>query len=448
MVNYPNTEIAREIFVLSDCVLVNFDTYSWYSNIPGSSTGTLGFVFEGYNTEFTNAILGIEASGNNTLMVYLAAETWEISLTNGVFNTIQVVTSTPPPVDIMVPILDAASNPIMGTCLAIYGERLYVGEGDLLKCSEVADPETFDVLNVIQISGGDGDNITALIPVTGGLVICKRNTTWVLYGDSYLDWQLTRSPIALCGAVNPWSEVHDGFRFMFVGRDNLYTGTLTGIQPITQTHAPLVQQITEAQRYDSFMISLPQDNGRIVVFLGSGDVLNVETILGGIFSWSPLLSAAAGSGCGNSMSDDDGKLLFVDTSGVIYKLIGDTDSGQKIQTKIIHGYTNMGTDRKKQFRRIMPKFGAEYPDNTVTMMVSADIDYRLSNDLGDINMSFKDLEFKTFEHNEISSDHYSNVHGALELHQSRGHVMAVMMSSSDRIVYTGCTVKYREVAAW
>jgi hypothetical protein len=72
----------------------------------------------------------------------------------------------------------------------------------------------------------------------------------------------------------------------------------------------------------------------------------------------------------------------------------------------------------------------------------------MTNDLGDITVAFRDLDVKAFEHSEVTADNYANVHGALNLHQSRGHCMAVMMNSSDRIIYTGCTVKYREVSAW
>ena len=90
----------------------------------------------------------------------------------------------------------AGGSPPFGKYVQVHKNRMFIaGVASLrsrLYYSDLADAETWPVLNFIDVGKGDGDTITGLTVLLDTLVIYKTNSVWMLTGSSSSDFVLRR----------------------------------------------------------------------------------------------------------------------------------------------------------------------------------------------------------------------------------------------------------------
>lgn len=114
-----------------------------------------------------------------------------------------------------------AGDPPRGYYTATHKNRLWMLRGSRLYFSDLLDVETWPVLNFIDISPNDGDTGTGLLPSGDYLIITKKNSTWLLIGDSIDNYSVRRLS-ATRGAIAPRSLVMMNELFVFVSDDGIY----------------------------------------------------------------------------------------------------------------------------------------------------------------------------------------------------------------------------------
>ena len=112
-------------------------------------------------------------------------------------------------------------DPPRGYYTVSHKNRLWMLRGSRLYFSELLDIEDWPILNFIDISPNDGDEATMLYPSGDYLIISKKNSMWILIGDSYDTFNVRRLS-ASRGCVAPRSVVMMDELLVFVSDDGVY----------------------------------------------------------------------------------------------------------------------------------------------------------------------------------------------------------------------------------
>ena len=370
----------------------------------------------------------------------LRSVTWrnKLILTNGAYNpfTFDGTTCT-----------DLGGSPPKSKYIAVYAGRLWFVDSsypNLVRFSDLEDYNVWDALNVINVRDGDGDTISGLAPLDGGLVITKYNSVWALYGTNISNMRLTTSPISEHAGCYAPDTLLTSAR-IFMGKDGLYTFDLASVRRLPPTHDVIINSIQWPQRQGAFAAYQSLYNRVIVSFPDTArTTLCVDLKFGCITSWSGLnvKSYVVPDAAGDSQ-----ELIIGDaTNGKLYLLNNhDNDDGTAIETLIWTAYRDMGGVRDKVFRMFQPEVEA------INAMQSSinyyyDVDYNAVSGVNPFSASVNSvLYWNSGKWNETAWGPVPRINDALWMHSARGKRVSYGIKSIDRIKLIGYTTKFREV---
>lgn len=245
-----------------------------------------------------------------------------------------------------------ASSPTTCKYILFRGDRLYAAgdnsKPNRLYFTDTGDPTTWTTgTNYIDIRDDDGDVITGLAVIQDTLVIYKRNSIWLLYGNDAASFQLQMSS-NLVGCDAPYSLVEFGNKHYFLDRigvyvfdgtnavnisENIYRDVLDNGNALADIPAgrldDAVGTIYERQYYLGYSRIGDAENGEIFVY-------NIR-----LNAWSRSEGISVSSFANWNGGDDEGQLYSGDYSGFARKHdIGTDDDGVDIETKYSSKYFN------------------------------------------------------------------------------------------------------------
>jgi hypothetical protein len=327
--------------------------------------------------------------------------------------------------------------------------RLWVVDSatGLIRFSDLETYDSWDALNIIRVRSGDGDTITGLAPLVGGMVITKQNSVFPVYGTSLADLRIEDPISDNFGCVATKTLLRTG---LFLGDSGLFSFNLNSLQPAFETHRTLIRALTQAQKAESFGIVHPRER-RAYINLGDGKTLAIcqqqridtSATYYSCFTWTGL-NAGCFALCDSA--GDDGSLLIGDkTNGIIYKLSNETDDdGIPIETLIATAYKDQGSAREKIWRFFIHEMEAVNVA-PATYRVSVDVDYSVLHQTLDyagdsINILTWDVD-NWDEKNWGPSERISNRYDF----DVRGNRVSFAVSSQSRLKFLGYITKFREV---
>jgi hypothetical protein len=332
---------------------------------------------------------------------------------------------------------DLAGSPPKFNIFCVHAAKLCavdIANPSQIRFSGLEDYDTWNALDVYNVRSNDADAITALDSQQNGLLICKRNSSWGLFGFDRYDFQMSTGPISPVGALNQ-DSVQNG---LFMGRDNFYIASLPNIQPMPDTHGITVQ------RYDSttHVRSCYSQKDAFALIAAGGDVYCLNAKFGGVITtWDSLNVGAL------AYAEDTGCILVADADdGHVYCLSGNDDDGTVYYTDIITPYLDMGMVRDKVFRNIHHRF--QILNGGHDLLVRADVDFAS-------RVRFSTTQFLTLNPLEWGIDSWGVSDWAAAsdarsdyvhwLHGQRGQYVSVGFKTASRVKFLGYTVKFKEV---
>lgn len=281
-------------------------------------------------------------------------------------------------------VADVASAPKF-SMFCVYAGRIWGVDPvspNLVQWSGLEDYTAYDPLDVLKIRDGDGDIITGIKPVPGGIFITKNNSCGMIRGTNRNNIQLDYPISENFGSVplNGNGILTFGGGGLFLGYNSLFQFSASDVNPVFSSHRPTIQLLSLAQKQASFAASHPVER-RAYFNLGSGDTLALfeqERIDTGeryyaAYTWKNL---NAGCFAIAHASGDDGSLLIGDKdNGFIYKLDNETDDdGTAIETLITTPYDDQGISKDKIWRYFQPELEV-ISSTAYSYLVSYDVDY-------------------------------------------------------------------------
>jgi hypothetical protein len=245
-------------------------------------------------------------------------------------------------------VTNLAGSPPKFIHLVLYGGRLWgidVATG-YIRFSGLETYDTWDALDLLTARSGDGDKLTALIPVSGGLLACKTKNIFPIYGTNRFDVSMGEA-ITGIGCMSADAALTG----IVMGADNWYLAGLSAVTPFPETHTPLLTNLTFAQKQAVFSAYQSRDR-RALYHLPTGETVVIDGKRNAITTWKGL--AATCFAMDDSVGDD-GRLLMGGTDGHVYMLSGTDDSGTSIETYIKLPYSDHGTGLDKEWRVFWPK---------------------------------------------------------------------------------------------
>ena len=332
---------------------------------------------------------------------------------------------------------DLSGAPPKFNIFCVHAAKLCVVDYDnpsQIRFSGLEDYDTWNALDVYNVRSDDADEITALDSQQSGLLICKRNSSWGLFGFDRYDFQMTTGPISPVGALNQ-DAVQNG---LFMGRDNFYAANLPNIQPMPDTHGITVQSFNSS----TAIRSCYSQKDAFALFAAGGEVFCLNAKFGGaITTWDNLNVGAF------AYAEDTGCVLVSDADdGHIYCLKGADDDGTVFYTDIITPYLDMGMVRSKVFRNIHHRF--QILNGGHDLLLRADVDFSR-------RIQFSTTQFLTIDPLEWGTDSWGVADWASPsdarsdyihwLHGQRGQYVSVGFKTASRVKFLGYTVKIKEV---
>ena len=397
-----------------------------------------------YATEWDGATpfetFGTAVKSGLTANAKLRGVVWKdnLLLTNGVDNPFRFDGTS---------CTDLAGTPPKSKVIAIYGSRVwFVDEAypSQIRFSGLEDFDTWDALDLIKIRDADGDRIRNLLPQNGGLVILKDSSAWVLYGTSRFDIRVSTSPLAdFIGSASFDGAINYG---LFLGQDNLYTVSLNALEPMPETHTPLIERLTAAQKA-AVVAGVHPLTRRALFHLPTGATIVADFKYNAITQWLGLNASCFAVA---SAAGDDGALLIGDASnGLVYRLAGDDDDdGAAIDTFIKESYRDYDTPRQKVWRYFKPDIDLLTAGDNYDVLLKYDVDYK----------RFSNLEIQggpldntlVWDGGDWDAQEWGPGVTAVEpfwLHQARGQRISFELRTAGRIRFRGYTTKFREAGA-
>lgn len=336
-----------------------------------------------------------------------------------------------------------AGSPPKSTIIKVYGSRLYlvdVANPNNIRFSDLEDPTTWDALNVIKVRDGDGDVIVGLSPQPGGLVIFKNRTAWPLYGTSLVDFRIPETPMSNIGCAAQDTILDEG---IMLGHNNIYSFSLNGVEPVSDTHRGIIESLTLADKQASFAV-FQEDRQRALIHIGTM-VLCLDGRYKGITSWDTL--SAGCFACLNAEGDDGSILIGDSADGVVYKLDNsDTDNGAPILSEIFTAYLDYGAISKKVWRYFKPELES-LGSMSSPVTLGYDIDYTSLEGSKEFTVIDDSLIWDQDNWNEANWGTTQRITETFYLHHAFGNRIAFSIKALDRIKFLGYVTKYREQGA-
>lgn len=325
--------------------------------------------------------------------------------------------------------------------LYLYAGRLWAVDKatGFLENSNLEDYTNWSESGSYKVRDGEGDSIVALSPQNGGMVIFKQNTVQALYGTNKNNIVIKDPFSRRMGCVAIDSVLDDG---LFVGKDNLYEFSLTGISPRPETHAPLFEGFTLAEKSAAFAIPHALTK-RAIVSIGGFDLCVHASWNGAITTW---LGMNAGCYAAADDKDDSGALIIGDAdNGYVYIQSGDTDDGAGIETRIKSVYLDHDLTGEKEWASFVPE--VKSLESTIyRMYYNYDVD---SISGGMLTNSFIQqwLRWGIDKWNTRPWGVETRMNEPFPLHDARGYKISFEIICSKRIQFHGFTTRYRPVGA-
>jgi len=137
-----------------------------------------------------------------------------------------------------------------GTLLANHTSRAWVSGSttypNRIFYSDIADPITFGANSFIDVNPGDGDKILAIEPLLDNLVIYKRKSLWVLYGDDSDNFTLKRMPFE-GGCISGKTVVAGNNNHYFLGNEGVYIFDGAIVRIISEKIASKIRDIGQPE---------------------------------------------------------------------------------------------------------------------------------------------------------------------------------------------------------
>lgn len=331
-------------------------------------------------------------------------------------------------------------TPPLSKIVKVYASRLWlvdVANPNQIRYCDLENYDSWPALNIIKLRDGDGDFITALSPQTGGLLLVKNRSIWPLYGTDSATIRIPE-PISSIGCPAGGAFLDEG---LFLGLDNWYWASLAGIEPLPETHTPLLGRLTAAQKAAVFAVGLPEE--RKALFALPDEVVVMDGKYNGITTWTDLNAAcfAAAKAAG-----DAGTLLIGDkTVGQVYALTNEAnDDGTAIQTFIKLSYLDYGSPREKVWRSFLPTLQVLGEAANYEIFARYDVDRRAltgqTSFAGDLPNY---LEWGEDAWGEAVWGTGSDLKEPYWLHGIRGDTVSFELRTDNRISLKGYEVKYR-----
>lgn len=349
-------------------------------------------------------------------------------------------------------VADVAGSPPKSKVVKVYANRLFVvptTQPNCVQFSNLEDYTTWDVLDIIKIRDADGDSIQAISPQSGGLVVAKSKSVWVLYGTNINNFNLPDAPLfAEDGCACPDAFLDIG---LFMGYAGLYTFNLSSVTPAFNTHKSVIQDLTTANKAASFGVVDPIEK-RVLINLGSGDTLCIQEQVHPLsgeryFACMTWTGLAAGCMCVANDANDPCNLLIGDVDdGFLYALTNSTDDdGTAIETFIKTAYADKNSVFDKVWRRFSPEIEVLSGAGAYTMTLGYDLDYELSSGETSVSGATTVFTWGTSLWGDLwgtsarlTPDYYL---------EARGSRISFELTSKSRIKLLGYHEKFREVEA-
>ncbi len=334
---------------------------------------------------------------------------------------------------------DLGGTPPKFNIFCVYASKLFVVDYDnpsQIRVSGLEDYDTWNALDVYNIRSNDGDEITALDPQSNGLMICKRNSTWALFGFDRYDIQISQGPVSPSGAVSQ-DLIQNG---LFVGRDNFYMGALPNVTPLPDSHGISIQGLDASDLSNACSAFSSAD--AIAVMSVGGQVY----CLNGKFSWAVTTWDNLNIGA-LAYSRDTGCILVGDKdTGDVFCLNGADDNGGVFYTDIRTACFDMTSPRSKVFRNVHHRF--EILNGGYDLLMAADVDFGRLTQMSTTQfltvnaMDWGDDAWATADWGSATDARSDYIHW---LHGHRGNYLSVGFKTASRVKFLGYTVKFMEV---
>jgi len=338
---------------------------------------------------------------------------------------------------------DLAGSPPKSALIALYASRLWftdITHPNWVRFSGLETYATWDALNIIYVRDGDGDEITALLPVEGGMVIAKQQSIFALYGATSSEFSVSNSSIT-DGVGVVATDAADPSSRVFISRNGIFSYSLSGVQKFPPTHDNLLANLTPS----TVVCAFHHADRRLLVGIGSDTVLNIEQNYGCITSFTSL---NIGSICSSTAAGGPHGVIIGDNSNGFVYVLDDTDDddGTAITTTIKTALRNQGTARSKLYRMFKPDFDALSQFQS-TLAISWDVDFRRI--VGSTStVSSPLLSFKWGEHwDEKLWGPVGRFSPEIWLHAVRGDAITFQVQTTNRLKFLGYLTKYREIGS-
>lgn len=220
---------------------------------------------------------------------------------------------------------DQGGAPPIGKYALVHKERMFIAGASAARSrlyySDVGNPESWPVLNFIDIGSGDGDTITGLAILNDRLIVTKDNSVWELAGDSSANF-LLRKVTGEGGAMVMQSMALIKDTLAWIGKDGvrLFDGVRSalGSEKIVTAFAGLnSRQLAQA----SGVFWGPEQHYFLAAPEGASTTNNVVLVFDALrTAWTIYRGIPAGEWCVFRQYNKDTLVFGSATTGQVYEM--------------------------------------------------------------------------------------------------------------------------------
>ena len=336
---------------------------------------------------------------------------------------------------------DLSGTPPKFKIMAVHASRLFVVDAEnpnFIRFCGLENYNSWDALDVINVRDNDGDEITAIVSMPGGLLIFKTRSTWCLYGTNKDNMRLEMVSDSV-GCVS-----HDGAQAsgVMTGADNWYLFNTSELTPIDETHVPLLSLLTPAQKAQIKSVTLRMTR-QVLFSLPNGTMVVLDGKRNCITTWTGLNVGALAACEAEGM---DGALLVGDkTNGRVYRLDNTMDDdGTPIETLIKTAYRDGGSSQDKIWRYFLPRLTILSEGGNYEIFLRHDVDYREVYGQKAVAGNLPNfIEWGVDFWGTAVWGSSSSMDAPYWLHGARGNVISFEIKTGSRILFKGYDAKVR-----
>ena len=219
-----------------------------------------------------------------------------------------------------------------------------------------ANPDSIDVNNFLDLDPDDGDKITGMGPVSGGIAIFKNNATFLLTGSNENDWFVKKVSDEIGCASHHSIAAREGNLFFFASPyKGIYLYNGTALQKIS---AKIESSISRLTKPDMSFGVIYED--RYYLFVNSGSATSAENEIVYVYSlrsgsWTKYTGVYGGCAAKRKVNQREDFLLGDSRDGHIYKFLsGFDDVGEAIAASFKTGDMELrGGGVESRVRKVM-----------------------------------------------------------------------------------------------